>query len=194
SRGGPAGRTAPAQCVGLWYEAEHMQRAQQELPEIKRLDLSEVVLTLKAAGVEDLQRFRWLDPPADSALQHAEELLIDLGALHPLASNAAITDLGRRMLAFPVHPRYSRMLLAAEQELDIEPGQFADVALGKCILIGFSDRVARRLADSSLRCELVHNRRGTLGRESLVRESPLLVVAEIQEIGGRPGEVNTVLG
>src|SRR5438477_9598252 len=74
-RAGRAGRTAPGKCVRLWSEAEHMQRAQQELPEIKRLDLSEVVLTLKAAGVEDLQRFRWLDPPADSALQHAEELL-----------------------------------------------------------------------------------------------------------------------
>src|SRR5437588_8570577 len=28
---------------------------------------------------------------------------------------AAITDLGRRMLAFPVHPRYARMLLAAQE-------------------------------------------------------------------------------
>ncbi len=35
----------------------------QELPEIKRLDLAEVVLTLKAAGVEDLRKFRWLEAP-----------------------------------------------------------------------------------------------------------------------------------
>jgi ATP-dependent helicase HrpB len=40
----------------------------------------------------------------------------------------------------------------------------------------------------------VHGRRGTLARETAVRESPILVVAEIQEIGGRPGDVNTVLG
>ena len=30
-----------------------------------------------------------------------------------LGEDDAITDLGRRMLAFPVHPRYARMLLAA---------------------------------------------------------------------------------
>ena len=110
-RAGRAGRTAPGHCIRLWSEAEHAERAAQELPEIKRLDLSEVVLTLKAAGVEDLRRFRWLEAPGETALRHAEELLLDLGAL----AGAAITGLGRRMLAFPVHPRYSRMLIAAEE-------------------------------------------------------------------------------
>ncbi|MCX6894878.1 MAG: flavodoxin domain-containing protein [Verrucomicrobia bacterium] len=52
-RAGRAGRTAPGRCMRLWSRAEHDERAPQELPEIKRLDLSEVVLTLKAAGVED---------------------------------------------------------------------------------------------------------------------------------------------
>jgi len=44
-----------------------------------------------------------------------------------------------------------------------------------------------------MRCELVHGRRGTLARESVVRQSPLLVAAEVHELGGRQGEVNTVL-
>jgi hypothetical protein len=48
-----------------------------------------------------------------------------------------------------------------------------DEALQKCILIGFSDRVARRLDQGTLRCELVHNRRGVLARESVVQHSPL---------------------
>ena len=30
-------------------------------------------------------------------------------------AHTVITELGRRMLAFPVHPRYSRMLLAAQE-------------------------------------------------------------------------------
>src|ERR1051326_7692961 len=62
----------------------------------------------------------------------------------------------------PLHQQFLR--IAAEQGLDVRPAEFVDEALRRCILIGFSDRVARRLADSSLRCELVHNRRGTLGR------------------------------
>src|SRR5580698_300051 len=56
-RAGRAGRTAPGVCMRLWSREEHSHRAPQELPEIKRLDLAEVVLTLKAAGVEDLRTF-----------------------------------------------------------------------------------------------------------------------------------------
>ncbi|MGH7994466.1 MAG: helicase-related protein, partial [Limisphaerales bacterium] len=51
-RAGRAGRTAPGICVRLWSRPEHDERAPHELPEIKRLDLAEVVLTLKASGVE----------------------------------------------------------------------------------------------------------------------------------------------
>jgi ATP-dependent helicase HrpB len=39
-RAGRAGRTAPGVCVRLWSEREHSHRAPQELPEVKRLELS----------------------------------------------------------------------------------------------------------------------------------------------------------
>jgi len=110
-RAGRAGRTAPGRCLRLWTEREHLDRAAQELPEVKRLDLAEVVLTLKASGVEDIAAFRWLEPPDPRALARAEQLLADLSAL----ADNGITALGRRMLAFPVHPRYARMLLAAQE-------------------------------------------------------------------------------
>jgi ATP-dependent helicase HrpB len=302
-RAGRAGRTAPGVCMRLWSRDEHSHRPAQELPEIKRLDLAEVVLTLKAAGVEDLRKFRWLEKPDDISLAHAEELLLDLGALHKVeqasslskennissvavdrleACPTQITPVGRKMLAFPLHPRYSRMLLAAQEfgcvhqaclvaaltqgrdlllrnvdkttnefredllgekatsdfwilmrawnyaaqnqfrldacrklgihavtarqvgplleqflriakseGLDTKPREVKDEALQKCILIGFSDRVARRLDQGTLRCELVHNRRGVLARESAVGHSELIVVAEVREVEGR--EVNTIL-
>jgi ATP-dependent helicase HrpB len=110
-RAGRAGRTAPGSCLRLWTSQDHARRPARELPEVRRLDLAEVVLTLKAAGVADLRKFRWLDPPDEASLSHAEELLADLGAL----KGGALTELGRRMLAFPLHPRYARMLLAAQQ-------------------------------------------------------------------------------
>jgi ATP-dependent helicase HrpB len=320
-RAGRAGRTAPGTCMRLWSREEHSHRAPRELPEVKRLDLSEVVLTLKAAGVEDLRKFRWLDAPEEISLKHAEELLLDLGALKMGSARVSraesgvapdsresklksdeqnfrrdaenrtpearspqtqITPTGRKMLAFPLHPRYARMMLAAQEYgcvyqaalvaaltqgrdlllrnvdkatdglredllgekassdfwvlmrawnyaannqfrldacrklgihavtakqvgplldqflriaeregLDTKPREVKDEALQKCILIGFSDRVARRLDQGTLRCELVHNRRGVLARESVVQKSPLLVVAEVREIEGR--EVNTIL-
>ncbi len=280
-RTGRAGRTAPGKCIRLWSRSEHDERAPHELSEIRRLDLAEVVLTLKAAGVDDLRKFRWLEKPDEISLTHAEELLTDLGAV---GHDGKITGIGRKMLAFPLHPRYARMLLAAQEYgcvhqaclvaaltqgrdllirnpgkdvesaredlfgdqatsdfwilmrawnyaaknqfrmdvcrqlgihavtarqvgplfeqflriakaegLDTQPREVKDEALQKCILIGFSDRVARRMDQGTLRCELVHGRRGVLARESKVHNSPLFVVAEIREIEGRDREVNTIL-
>ncbi|MGA7213584.1 MAG: helicase-related protein, partial [Terrimicrobiaceae bacterium] len=112
-RSGRAGRTAPGLCIRLWTQRDHALRAPAELPEIKRLDLAETVLTLKAAGVHDLNSFRWMDKPEEKSLGRAEQLLADLGALD--SHTGEITPTGLRMLSFPVHPRYARMFLAAKE-------------------------------------------------------------------------------
>jgi ATP-dependent helicase HrpB len=111
-RAGRAGRTAPGVCLRLWTEDEHANRPAQETPEVRRLDLAEVVLTLKASGVENVAAFRWLEAPDPKSLALAETLLLDLGAI---GADGKITELGRRMMAFPAHPRYARMLLAAHE-------------------------------------------------------------------------------
>ena len=297
-RAGRAGRTAPGICVRLWTEREHAQRPLQELPEVKRLDLAEVVLTLKASGIDDIANFPWLEKPEPKALERAETLLEDLGALASVggalrpdvavesghkAPPTKITETGRKMLRFPMHPRYARMFLAAQdygcvrsvalmaaltqgryfllrnvdkrtaeareelfgdehesdffllmrawryadkgnyngdacrrlgihvqgvravgplfeqfleiaqaEKLDIAEKRINGVAVRKCVLVGFSDHLARRLDKGTLRCELVHKRKGLLARESYIDEAPLLVAAEITEIESR-GEVNTLL-
>jgi ATP-dependent helicase HrpB len=281
-RAGRAGRTTPGVCLRLWTEREHAQRALQELPEVKRLDLAEVVLTLKASGIDDVTGFPWLEKPENKALERAEALLADLGALG--GPGRAITDLGRKMLRFPVHPRYARMFIAAQERgcvrsvalmaaltqgrnfmlrgvdkrtdearddlfgeehesdffllmrawryadkanyameacrrlgihaqgarqvgplfeqflliaekegLDIAEKRVDGVAVRKCVLAGFSDQLAKRLDGGTLRCELVHGRRGLLARECCIQKSQLLVAAEISEIEGRGGEVNVLL-
>src|SRR5574341_1821113 len=80
-RAGRAGRTAPGHCLRLWTTYEQEARAAQELPEVKRLDLAEVILTLKASGVSDVKTFRWFEVPEGRALERAETLLADLGAI-----------------------------------------------------------------------------------------------------------------
>jgi ATP-dependent helicase HrpB len=93
-----------------------------------------------------------------------------------------------------VGPLLDQFLRIAKREgLDAAPREVKDEALQKCILIGFSDRVARRLDSGTLRCELVHNRRGVLARESVVQQKELFVVAEIREVETRDKEVNTIL-
>src|SRR6185295_9616836 len=83
--------------------------------------------------------------------------------------------------------------IARAEGLGTGPGSPNPDNLRKCILIAFSDRVGRRLDESSLRYELVHGRRGVLARDSVARESALLVFAEIREVDKRKGDVNTVL-
>jgi ATP-dependent helicase HrpB len=283
-RAGRAGRTAPGHCLRLWTEREHLERAAQELPEVKRLDLAEVVLTLKASGVEGIGSFRWLEPPDPKALARAEQLLIDLGALHAVETSTPVTPLGRRMLAFPVHPRYARMLLAAQQYhcvhavaliaaltqgrnllrrlegkqgredredvlgsdaksdlfilmrafryaensrfdsqlcarlginagaareaaqlteqflaiardegLDLELGEVKAGSIERCVLAGFPDQVAVRLDAGTLRCALVHGRRGMLARESAVHGARLLVASEVREIESSEKERQVLL-
>jgi ATP-dependent helicase HrpB len=133
-RAGRAGRTAPGHCLRLWTAHDQSGRSAQELSEVKRLDLSEVILTLKASGVNDVQTFRWLEAPDPRVLERAEMLLIDLGAVEE--TTGALTGLGRRMLAFPAHPRYARMLLAAQEYGCVRPvALIAALTQGRDLLV-----------------------------------------------------------
>jgi ATP-dependent helicase HrpB len=133
-RAGRAGRTAPGHCSRLWTAHDQAARPLQELSEVKRLDLAEVILTLKASGVRDLKTFRWLEAPDPRALDRAETLLADLDAIDD--ATGAITALGRRMLAFPAHPRYARMLLAAHDYGCVRPvALIAALTQGRDLLV-----------------------------------------------------------
>jgi ATP-dependent RNA helicase HrpB len=93
-----------------------------------------------------------------------------------------------------VGPLLEHFLRIAEREgLEVKPREVKDEALQKCVLIGFSDRIARRVDRGTLRCELVHGRRGVLARESVVQHSPFFVAAEVREVEGRDQEVSTIL-
>ena len=103
---------------------------------------------------------------------------------------------------FGIHPAGARQVgpllqqfldIARREGLDTAKQDTPAGALQKCILVGFNDRVARRLDSSSLRCELVHGRRGTLARESVVRNASLLAGAEVREVECREKSVNTLL-
>lgn len=109
-RAGRAGRTGPGRCVRLWSRTDHESRPLRDTPEIGRVDLSETTLLLLASGWGDPESFPWYERPEAGAVQRARALLHDLGALDVAG---AVTAVGRRMAAFPAHPRYARMLLAA---------------------------------------------------------------------------------
>lgn len=111
-RKGRAGRTGPGRCLRLWSEAEHEARPAHETPEVKRVDLAETLLMLSVAGVPDVSAFPWFEAPETTSLGRAHDLLQDLGAVD---HSGAVTETGRRMARFPLHPRYARMLIEAER-------------------------------------------------------------------------------
>ncbi len=110
-RAGRAGRTRPGRALRLYTKADFDARPEHETPEILRVDLSQTVLELAASGAR-AREVVWLDPPKADALSAAEELLGRLGAIE---ASGAISEIGRRMLAFPLHPRQARMLVEAER-------------------------------------------------------------------------------
>ncbi len=111
-RAGRAGRTRDGRVVRLYTRADFQTRCEFEIPEIRRSDLAETVLTLHGANVPSIDSLPWLEPPPKGALKAAESLLTQLGALD---RNRSLTDTGRRMLRFPVHPRLARMITEGER-------------------------------------------------------------------------------
>jgi ATP-dependent helicase HrpB len=110
-RTGRAGRTRPGRALRLFTKADLDARPDHDTPEILRVDLSQTILELAASGAR-ARDVAWLDAPKADSLAAAEELLGRLGAVEP---EGAITDIGRRMLAFPLHPRQARLLVEAER-------------------------------------------------------------------------------
>ncbi len=70
--------------------------------------MSNVVLTLKKLGIDDLVHFDFMDPPAPETLMRALEVLNYLGALD---DEGDLTDLGRQMTELPLDPQLSKMLI-----------------------------------------------------------------------------------
>ena len=109
-RAGRAGRTRPGRVIRLYTKHDHDTRRAFEPPEIARADLAGAALELYGSGLAGLGALAWFEPPPEAAARAAEELLARLGAVDA----GAITELGRRMLRFPVHPRLARLVCEAE--------------------------------------------------------------------------------
>jgi ATP-dependent helicase HrpB len=274
-RAGRAGRTAPGTCIRLWSEFSHENRPQNEVPEIHRIDLSEVFLGLMASGYSLTNKFPWFDTPTDIAIDKALSTLKNLDAID---SQGSLTAIGQKMAQYNMHPRFARILTEAQSNncfsltciiaaiaqtsgllstttdeviknerehqfgnhtsdlifelnawmwagkrqfkssecktLGINSNTARQVAqlalqiihnsgispslkkeklpesisyeeenaLRKSIFEGFKDLLAVRHRTNSPTCQLAHNKSGQLHRDSVVKDSNLMVVTESEEI------------
>lgn len=110
-RAGRAGRTQPGKCFRLYTEkAFHNDLQETTYPEILRSKMSNVVLTLKKLGIQNLVTFDFMDPPAPETLMRALETLNYLGALD---DEGEMTQLGTCMSELPIDPQLAKMLIAS---------------------------------------------------------------------------------
>ncbi len=108
-RAGRAGRTGPGKCYRLYTEVAYKtEMLPSSIPEMQRTNLGNVVLQLKAMGINDLLGFDFMDPPPVQTLVIAMESLYALGALD---DEGLLTRLGRKMAEFPLEPQLSKMLI-----------------------------------------------------------------------------------
>ena len=77
------------------------------------MDLADVVFRLIDLGIQDVENFSFLTPPPRAALRGAIRSLFQLGAID---EDRELTDVGRRMVPFPLSPRLSRVVVAAADE------------------------------------------------------------------------------
>ncbi|KAJ3041085.1 putative ATP-dependent RNA helicase dhx33 [Rhizophlyctis rosea] len=111
-RTGRAGREAPGRCYRLYREEDFTKLPEDTPPEILRVNLSSVILLLKASGVDDVLGFDYIDRPERAAFIRALEQLYALGALD---DKGVLSPLGRQMAEFPLDPPYSKVLIQSKK-------------------------------------------------------------------------------
>ncbi|MFI0998275.1 ATP-dependent RNA helicase HrpA [Streptomyces galbus] len=116
-RKGRCGRTSDGICIRLYSEEDFLARPEFTDAEILRTNLASVILQMTAAGLGDIEKFPFIDPPDHRNIRDGVQLLQELGALDPDQKDPRkrLTQTGRKLAQLPVDPRLARMVLEADR-------------------------------------------------------------------------------
>ncbi len=116
-RMGRCGRVGPGTCIRLYSPEDFNRREEHTAPEIKRTALAGVILAMADLRLGKIEDFPFLEPPTGVAIREGYRELLELGAIRKTDDTAlSLTSIGRALAAFPLEPRFARILLAAESE------------------------------------------------------------------------------
>ncbi|KAJ6635942.1 putative ATP-dependent RNA helicase kurz [Pseudolycoriella hygida] len=121
-RAGRAGRTAPGYCYRLYSSAVYENEFDDiTVPDIQKKPVDDLMLQMKCMGIDKVINFPFPSPPDLVQLQTAEYKLKLLGALEAVESSKSdkltkVTPLGQAISAFPVAPRFGKMLALSHQQ------------------------------------------------------------------------------
>jgi len=108
-RAGRAGRESRGKCFRLYTENEFDAMESFNPPEILRVNLRNLVLNLKAIGVENINDFDSIDKPNNENIIKACDELVIFKALNKY--DYSLTEIGKKMCVLPVDPIYSLILI-----------------------------------------------------------------------------------
>ncbi|MGW4616022.1 ATP-dependent RNA helicase HrpA [Streptomyces sp. NPDC004592] len=116
-RKGRCGRTSDGICIRLYSEEDFLARPEFTDAEILRTNLASVILQMTAAGLGDIEKFPFIDPPDHRNIRDGVQLLQELSALDPAQKDPRkrLTETGRKLAQLPVDPRLARMVLEADK-------------------------------------------------------------------------------
>lgn len=116
-RKGRCGRTSDGICIRLYSEDDFLTRPEFTDAEILRTNLASVILQMTAAGLGDIEKFPFIDPPDHRNIRDGVQLLQELGALDAAEKDPKkrLTPLGRKLSQLPVDPRLARMVVEADR-------------------------------------------------------------------------------
>ncbi|KAF2466196.1 P-loop containing nucleoside triphosphate hydrolase protein [Lindgomyces ingoldianus] len=108
-RRGRAGRVRAGQCYKLYTRNAEAKMMERSDPEIRRVPLEQLCLSVKAMGVQDVSAFLAgaLTPPENTAVEGAIKLLDQIGAI----DDNELTALGRHLSMIPADLRCSKLLV-----------------------------------------------------------------------------------
>ncbi len=137
-RAGRSGRVGPGHCYRLYSSACYNDVFTQFPPiNVLSVPMDSVLLSMASMGIPDLDKFPWPTPPPGKNVNAARMRLEALGAFSSCSSvgtgenyaatpcnatsnikknSSNITTMGRRLVLFPLQPRYSVMLYQALQK------------------------------------------------------------------------------
>ncbi|KAL1797693.1 hypothetical protein ACET3X_004299 [Alternaria dauci] len=108
-RRGRAGRVRAGDCYKLYTRNAEAKMMERPDPEIRRVPLEQMCLSIKAMGVQDVSGFlaSALTPPESTAVEGAIRLLSQMGAI----ADDELTALGRHMSMIPADLRLGKLLV-----------------------------------------------------------------------------------
>lgn len=128
-RAGRAGRLSPGRCIRLYSKEDFERRNEHSLSEIQQADLLPMLLEVARWGANCCEQLPMIEQPKP---KHEQLAWQELGKLGLVSTEHKLTEDGRLVASYPVHPRFAKMVVGAQKLNDsIHPEHLLSLA---CIL------------------------------------------------------------